>query len=197
LEESRLFLIALQGFSARGKLLTEEQIMNTSRCVRWICGLACIAAAAPARAEGWSFPNLNPFKTEKKEVSPYVPATRDWSAAEAEDPPTSGFRLPKMKLPSMGGASQKPSSDPSMMQRFGQGTKNFFSKTADVLTPWDNDKKPLPSTRSTGVRRVYPGSPNAVQEEKKSFFSSLFSSDDEPEKPRTVNGFLGQPRPKY
>jgi hypothetical protein len=160
-------------------------------------GLACVLTAAAALADGWSLPNLNPFKKEEREVSPYVPATRDWSAAAAEEPPTSGFKLPKLKLPKIGG-EKKPSNEPGAMQRVTQGTKSFLSKTADVLTPWDKNDKPLPSARATGVRRTYSGSPNTARGEKKSsLFSSWFSDEEEPQPPRTVNGFLGQPRPKF
>jgi hypothetical protein len=83
------------------------------------------------------------------------------------------------------------------MQRVTQGTKNFLSKTADVLTPWDNEKKTTPSPRATGVRRSYNGSPNAAQAEKKSSIFSWLSKEEEPESPRTLNSFLSQPRPKY
>ena len=171
--------------------------MKACHCLRLLLGAACILTARAAFADGWGLPNLNPFKKEEREVSPYVPPTRDWSAAEAEEPPTSGLKFPKFKLPTMGRA-RKPSNEPTAMQRVTRGTKNFLSKTADVLTPWDNGKEPLPSARATGVRRTYNGSPSAARTEKKSsFFSSWFSNDEEPEAPRTVNGFLGQPRPKY
>jgi hypothetical protein len=163
--------------------------------LRWGLGLACVLAATAALAEGWSFPNLNPFKKETKEVSPYV-APRDWSDKDLGEPPTSGFKLPKLKLPTVGGA-KKPANEPGAFQRVTQGTKNFLSKTADVLTPWDNDKDPVANRRATGVRRSYNGSPSAAKaEQKTSMFSSWFSKDEEPETPRTVNSFLGQPRPR-
>lgn len=170
--------------------------MKAYHGLRLALGLACVLTAAAALADGWSLPNLNPFKKEKREVSPYVPATRDWSAAEAEEPPTSGFKLPKLKLPAVGGA-KKPSNEPGTMQRVTQGTKNFLSKTADALTPWDKNDKPLPDPRATGVRRRYSGSPSAARAEKKSSFLPSWFSDEEEPAPRTVNGFLGQPRPQY
>jgi hypothetical protein len=143
---------------------------------------------------------LNPFKEETKEYSGVTP-TPDFDAAEAEELPTSGFKFPKMKMPQMPklGFGQKPPGQPSTMQRLGRGTKNFFSKTADVLTPWDNDEKPVPRSRTaTGVRRTYAGSPNAAKVEKKtSFLPKWFSGDDEPESPKTVNGFIAQPRPRF
>jgi hypothetical protein len=157
-------------------------------------GLGCVWGTTQALGDGFEFPN--PFKSEEREVSPYVPPQRDWSVVEAEEPPTSGFKLPKLKMPGMG-AAKKPSNEPSAMQRFTQGTKNFFSKTVDVLTPWDKDNKPLPNARATGVRRTYNGSPSAQRAEKKSSFFPSWFDDDEPEQPRTVNGFLGQPRPRY
>jgi hypothetical protein len=157
-----------------------------------------LLAARSAAADGWGLPNLNPFKTEEKEMS-YAPPP-SISAAEDDEPPTSGFKLPKFKLPPLpkiGSSSPKPR-QPSAMQKLGQGTKNFFSKTADVLTPWDNDDKPAPRSRtSTGVRRTYNGSPSAVASEKKSSWLPSWLSKDEPEPPRTVNGFIAQPRPRF
>jgi hypothetical protein len=102
----------------------------------------------------------------------------------------------------------KPPGEPSAWQKFNQGTKSFFNKTADVLTPWDNDEKPSAQMpRATGSRRVYNGSPSAsnasrsayrAEPKKKSWIPSWFSKDDdEIQQPRTVNGFIAQPRPRF
>jgi hypothetical protein len=161
-----------------------------------VLGLALVSWTAPAGAE-WKFPSLNPFKTEKREISSYTPPPEEYSAALDEEPPKSGFKLPSMKMPKLS-SSPKPPGQPSAMQKVGRSTKNFFSKTADVLTPWDNDKKTAPRARTaTGVRRTYAGSPSAEKEEKKSFLPNWFSKKDAPEEPRTVNGFIAQPRPRF
>jgi hypothetical protein len=168
--------------------------MNAFFSLRCAIGFAIFVVASPLMAEGWTLPSLNPFKTEKREVSAYTPP-----ASEDPDLPTSGFKFPKLKLPQAPKMSfgERPPGQPSAMQKLGQGTKNFFSKTADVLTPWDNDEKPAPRSRTaTGVRRTYNGSPGAVEEKKTSLFSSWFKKD-EPETPKTVNGFLANPRPRF
>lgn len=167
--------------------------MKATRYVFLAVGLACAAAAAPAVAEGWSLSNLNPFKKEEREVSAYTPPP-GYSSALSEEPPKSGFRFPSFKLPSLS-SQPKPPGQPSTMQRMGQGTKNFFSKTADALTPWDNKEEESRHVRTTGVRRTYNGSPSAAPPEKKGLFS--WFKKDEPDEPRTVNGFIAQPRPRF
>jgi hypothetical protein len=171
--------------------------MKTRSSLLLAFGFTWLLGANSASADGWSFPSLNPFKTEEKEMT-YAPPSI--SAAEDEEPPTSGFKFPKLKLPSLpkiGSDSPKPR-QPSTMQKLGRGTKNFFSKTADVLTPWDNDEKAAPRRRtSTGVRRTYNGSPSAAVAEKKSSWLPSWFSKEEPEQPHTVNGFIAQPRPRF
>ncbi len=173
--------------------------MKSSTIMRGALMCACLFAASTAVADGWEFPSLNPFKTEKREVSAYTPP-RDSAEPLEADKEESGFRLPKFKMPSFGFGA-KPPGQPSTMEKLGRGTKNFFSKTADVLTPWDNDDKPTSrTTRSaTGVRRKYSGSTGEFKAEKKSFVPSWFfgGDDEEEDTPRTVNSFIAQPRPKF
>jgi hypothetical protein len=171
----------------------EGVLMKTARWICFVLGAACLGAP-PAAADGWKLPSLNPFKEERRETSAYTPAA-GYAAALEEEPPKSGFKLPSLKLPKFGGGP-KPPGQPTAMQRFGAGTKSFFSKTADALTPWDNDKPETPQVRSTGVKRTYNGSPNAAPAQKKGLFS-WFTKDDEPERPRTVNDFIAQPRPRF
>ncbi len=170
--------------------------MKSSTIMRGAIGCVCLLAASSALAEGWEFPNLNPFKTEQREVSAFTPP-RDYSTPMEAEPEDSGFQFPKFKMPTFG-MGPKPPGQPSTLQKLGRGTKNFFSKTADVLTPWDKDEPSVSgSRRATGVRRRYNGSTGEFKAEKKSFVPSWFSTSDEPETPQTVNSFIAQPRPKF
>jgi hypothetical protein len=74
-----------------------------------------------------------------------------------------------------------------MFNKVTTGTKNFFGKTYDVLTPWDNDPPPPPrygSSRKKPASRGFNWDP-----------LNLFGSD-EPEEIHTVNDWLALPRPE-
>ena len=53
------------------------------------CLLLALLAPASASADGWKFPNLNPFKREKSAAPKRKPADN------------SGFEFPKMSMPKM------------------------------------------------------------------------------------------------
>ena len=120
----------------------------------------------PAQAEsGWKLPNLNPFSKKTN------------SSASKK----SSFKMPSL-IPSWG-EKKSHSSQPSTWSKMTDGTKDFFSKTADMLNPWDT-----PSSKKTH-------SSFNKKKEKKSLFASWFSQKEEPRKPRSVAEFLKQPRP--
>jgi hypothetical protein len=79
--------------------------------------------------------------------------------------------------------------------RAGNGSQNFLSKTADALNPWDK-KQPAPPQKLTGSNSIFTNKsttkPAKKDEEVKP--ASWWSSDKK-NAPKTVNGFLSQPRP--
>lgn len=133
------------------------------------CGLL-LAVGSVARADGFTFPDLNPFDGNKGKGK---------AAAPVSGRSSSGLTLPKMpklELPTM---ARSPRRTPraSTWQRMQKGTGDFFSS----LTSW---AKPAPrrDKRSAG----------------KSPFSWLFPSSKPPRKEiRDVNDFLDLPRPEY
>jgi len=145
-----------------------------------------LAVAAPADEDGWKLPNLNPFKSSK-------PAKKRVSASVSDGKKGSGSWLKMPEMPKMSTPfAQKPAANrraapkgPSTVDRVSTGTKNFFSKTYDVLTPWDNDKPKKPSTQTKTARK--PGA---------SAQSSWWpwSKPDEPKDVQTVNEFIALPR---
>ncbi len=145
-------------------------------CVVLFVGLNTLRAD-----DGFSLPNLNPFAPKK--------AASNSVTTRVSDEPA---RAPKK-------APRDPNA-PSTWDKMTTGTKNFFTKTGDVLMPW---KKPAtPSTqrvRPTGTRNTYSGSSMSKRPEtkKKSLFSSWFGSKEEPKQPEDVNEFLAQPRPGF
>jgi hypothetical protein len=88
---------------------------------------ATLALAAPASAEGWKLPNLNPFsKTSSK-------GTQTTRARPAVSPSRAA--------------------EPSFLEKVNTGTKEFFTKTGDFLMPWKkSDKKPSASRTTTAAR---------------------------------------------
>lgn len=144
----------------------------------WACGLCCLAfAAGPVgAAEGWEMPSLNPFRSSS-------------AAAPAAAQDDGGFKLPKLDLKP---GSEKPararSTEPSAWSKMTTGTKDFFGKSYDVLTPWDTEAEKAKSRREASMgRKKVP---------KKSFLTSWMSDDPPPQKPKTVSQFLAQPRPE-
>jgi len=139
-------------------------------------------------------PNLNPFA--KKSTIPEPP-----KRAESKSGP---LTLPK--LPTVNLFPKKKPGEPSTLEKMNRSTKAFFTKTADVLNPFnDKPKESRVAQRSvTGSRSMFTSDAYKQKEEKKSGFfpfsipSPFKSKDVEPkkkyEKPRGVNDFLKQQR---
>lgn len=105
--------------------------------------------------EGWSMSKLNPF-------------SKTSSAAKAKP-----------------AKAAKPAAQPSTLSKMSNGTKSFFAKTKQTLTPKKSAKSQttaVSSGNSTGA--------------KKSGFSLWPKKKEEPKKVQTVPEFLNQPRPK-
>lgn len=150
-----------------------------------------LSASAVAAEGSWSWPFWNPFKSEKSKSKKVTASVTDQNRSSFQLP-----KLPELPKPSLPSFTTKrtsaarrsaPSHSPSMWDKMTQGTKDFFSKTYDVLTPWDNHKSApaKPPTQLGGTSRP-----------SKSKGSSWFSwpKSDEPKEPRTVNEFIAQPR---
>jgi hypothetical protein len=130
---------------------------------------------------GWSL--WNPFASKPK---PPV-------SARVTDNPSGGWKMPS--LWPKASASSRPG-QPSAWQKMTSGTKNFFSKTADALTPWD--RKPATPPRSvTGSNSVFTNNASKAAEKKNSssIFPASWWSSDKQEQPKSVSEFLSQPRP--
>ena len=82
----------------------------------------------------------------------------------------------------------KRSNQPSTWTKMSRSTKNFFSRTYDVLTPWDTDAEKARTQKSSR-------NSTKSSEQGKSLFSSWWSVEEEPKKPQTVSEWLKQPRP--
>jgi len=78
-----------------------------------------------------------------------------------------------------------------MMTKVSDGTKSFFHKTYDVLTPWDSDTPPKPPTHMSGRKKP---SARTSKKEKGSLFN-WFGQNDEEERIDSVHEFLALPRP--
>ncbi len=128
-----------------------------------------------AEESGWKLPNLNPFKSEKKRTSARV-SDDSWMALP-KVPTLPGFKS---------GKSRVRRKEPSTFAKMTEGTKDFFGKTYDVLTPWDNNKPKKPPTHM-GVSR---------RSKSDSGFFDWFGGKEE-KKIETVNDFLGQGRPGF
>jgi hypothetical protein len=150
---------------------------------RWIVVVTCLAftlASAHAGAETKSGLNWNPF------------AKTSASKPAASSSKSSGFKLPSLWPAS---AEKKRPTEPSAWEKFSRETKSMFEKTTDTLTFWDNDQPAKKSQGYDSVRSRF--GVKKKEDEKKSFFSSWFSSeDDKPAKPRTVSEFLSQDKPQ-
>jgi hypothetical protein len=82
----------------------------------------------------------------------------------------------------------KRSNQPSAWTKMSRNTKNFFSRTYDVLTPWDTDAEKARDRKSTR-------NSSKSNNQEKSLFSSWWSAEEEPKRPQTVSEWLKQPRP--
>ena len=141
---------------------------------------------ALAEEGGWKLPNLNPFASKGQ------PPT----ASRASKSGGAGWRMPKL-LPST--SAKRPTGQPTALQKMTSGTKQFFSKTADALNPWDdaNDAQPQ---RASGSHSAFSRATSKKKKESDSGGSGLLPaswwSSEEDTKDKTVNDFLSRPRPK-
>lgn len=166
---------------------------------RFLGSLICLCVftpffATPAMAQGWKMPDFNPFDRKEPQrvrttIGDEMPARSGWSLPRPKLPKLAmpqlrmpalpKPKLPEMRLPrlSMPGSRKMPGSQPSAWNRFNDGTKQFFTKTKDVLTPWDNGSDK--------------GKP------KKTFFSSWLPKKEEPKPIQSVDDFLALPKVPY
>jgi hypothetical protein len=151
---------------------------------------AFITAAGPpacAQDSGWKMPNLNPFAQQPK------PPTSVRSA-----PPTSGWRFPRL-WPTTTATKTRPN-QPSAWQKMSSGTRNFFSKTADALNPWDDANDQPQPVKPSGRGSAFGSATAKKKSDAKSSSilpSSWWTSEEEEKRPRDVNDFLKQPRPGF
>lgn len=137
----------------------------------------------------WKMPNLNPFAS--KAASTNTPAG---------NPPTSGWHAPNLWPKTAAAAKRRPSA-PTTWNKMTSGTRNFFSKTADALNPWDN-KQPKQPQKVTGSSTAFTHNKSSKQEPTSgSILPAAWWSSDKSDKkdsaggPKTVNEFLSQQRP--
>jgi hypothetical protein len=161
--------------------------VNISRsALLTFCLVLAVAVTATAAESKWKLPNLNPFSKKSS----------DKSTAGNHRKTERGLKLPKIDLwPNGGKTSSRRTSQPSTWAKFTTGTKNLFNKTKQALaSPWSRSDKTDRSGRRTS------GSPlgrTAKRPEKKSFFASWFSEDEEePKRPIAPHEWLNQPRPR-
>lgn len=136
-------------------------------------------AESPVRAEGWKMPNLIPFK--KKDSHP--------AHLRVTDEPSPWW---KPKLPSLQGRKSKPASEPSTWNKMSSGTRRAWTKTKDVLNPFD-DAQDKPKD-VTGYNTHFTQQASHRKEEKEG--SSWWPwTEEKPKRPQTVQDFLSQERP--
>ena len=89
----------------------------------------------------------------------------------------------------------KKSTVPSTLPKINSGTKDFFSKSADFLNPFndgDDSKKSKRYSYNGGYR-----SASKKKTEESSWFGNWFTTEPEPGPPQTVSEFMDLPRPKF
>ncbi len=153
-------------------------------------------------AEETFFNKLNPFK--KKDPAPVKASLTDKSKTSFSWPEWKPIKMPWSGpsftfTPTWVSNNLKPPSFSTTWGRMSRGSKDFYNKSKTVLMPWSKPaiSQPLPTRPLTGSRGVYRAVPKNTPAKKKSFFSSLFSSQSEPPKRnRTVGEFLSQERPQ-
>ncbi len=156
-----------------------------------IAGALIIALAGSSYAgDSWSLSKLNPFK--KKTTT-----TRNRARARVSDDGSKTSGTPRLKLPSWGAPSHKPTGfstnaypaktrkAPSSFTKLSNGTKDLFGKTKDVLMPWSSTSKKKKSKKSSTSR----------SKSKTSFLTSWLPKKEKKPKPPTLKSFLGQQRP--
>ena len=138
-----------------------ERLQNAARRGACLAVILSLVAQAAASDSWW-----NPFDNSSSDADQRRPSTAQVSSSKPKSS-TSGF--PKLPMPSLpkwslsGSDTDRRSApkEPSTWDKLNSGTKSFFSKTADFLTPWDNDPEPPP--RSRGVNGVTQGGVQQVE----------------------------------
>ena len=149
-----------------------------------------LSANLPACGDdgGWKLPNLNPFSGKAK-----APSTQ-----RAANPATSGWKIPKL-WPQSAARPKKRSNQTSTWSRMTSGTTTFFSKTADALTPWDNNQPASPPPKLTGSNSIFTQSGATKGNSQKSNSvapASWWGADKGDQPDKSVNDFLSRPRPQ-
>ncbi|MBA2115081.1 hypothetical protein [Bremerella alba] len=92
----------------------------------------------------------------------------------------------------MGSSSKKKSKGPSTIQKINNGTKDFFTTTADYMNPFNDgdDHKKKRYTYNGGYR-------SSKKQEDSSWFGNWFTSEPDPGPPQTVSDFLDLERAKF
>ena len=149
--------------------------------------IVVLAFAASARAEwGWkpslpSVPNLNPFKKRDSHPANFGEQESSWQWP---------------------GMSRKPAepqaAKPSMWQRASSGTRNSWTKTKSVLTPWRAKPQPEEELVITGSNSSFTrmANSNTNQPAKKAFWAWGNEEDERPQKASSVSEFIGGRRPE-
>jgi hypothetical protein len=157
---------------------------------------AALIAAAPldllGADDGWHMPNLNPFGSA---MAP--------SATHRPQPPTSGWKMPKLLTQSKPQPKTQLKTRPhqrSTWQSMSSGTQKALSKTADALTPWDN-KQSAPPPKLSGSNSVFTNKSTTIPAKKDtsvkpaSWWGGEKTGDAKKTgKDKTVNEFLSRPR---
>lgn len=170
-------------------------MVRLQRAARPIVGLALtlgLAVQATAADSWW-----NPFGSSSSSTAPRRSSSAQVSGSKSSSSSSSFPRLPMPSLPvgglTGGSTARKPASkEPSTLDKLNSGTKAFFSKTADFLTPWDND--PSPTRRSATGSRTAKSNSSSRNSQEKGMFSWLYRKEEEQEI-KTANDFLKLPRP--
>ena len=155
--------------------------MTHTRLTLSIFCLVCTVIVTSVTAEEqWKLPNLNPFNKSEK---------------PARGADQGGSKIPTLDLSSgFGAPTRKRSSEPSTWTKVTQGTKSFFSKSYDVLTPWDTKAEKARAQRARSPLQF--SNTGRQKKEKKSFLTSwLPEKEEERRQPQTVSEWLAQPRP--
>jgi hypothetical protein len=150
---------------------------------------AAVCSRASADDGGWKMPNLNPFSGGGNAPT----------SSRAGQPPTSGWKMPKLWSQSPAQPKKRtnhPANQPTTWNRMTNGTQNLVSKTADALNPWDK-KQPAAPPKLTGSSSIFTNKSTTKPVKKDdSVKPASWWGSDKKEAPKTVNGFLSQPRPQ-
>ena len=145
-----------------------------------------LAIVSPWSASGddgsWKMPNLNPF------ASKGGPPTRSSSTK------SNGWHTPKLWQTTKSPARPKSRAQPSTWSQMTSGTQQFFTKTADALTPWDS-KKPAPPPKITGSNSIFTHQSKSKDKKSDDIAPASWWSTEKSSSPKSVNEFLSQPRP--